>query len=105
MPPVSGLLPPIEIRPEVGAEVPKSTPGAITRTLSGPSGSHFGSHSSSRIFAERARPPRSFRSAGKASKEAVCVVMSTRRMRSPSGAMGYLLGLGYHDAFGAEKLN
>ena len=50
--------------PEVGAEVPDMTPGAITRTLSGPRGSQVGSHSSSRMRAESARPPSSFHSSG-----------------------------------------
>src|SRR5437667_8320472 len=83
MPLVSGLLPPIEIRPEVGADVPERTPGAITRTFSGPNGSHFGSHSSSRIRADKARPPKIFQSAENGSNDVVCVVMSTRRIRSP----------------------
>ena len=86
MPLVRGLLPPIEMRPDVGADVPERTPGAITRTLSGPNGSHFGSHSSSRIRADKARPPRIFQSVGNASNEVVCAVMSTRRIRSPLGS-------------------
>src|SRR5262245_50649615 len=85
MPWVSGLFPPIEMRPEVGAALPESTPGAITSTLPGPSGSQVGSHSSSRMRAESARPPRSFHASGKGTISAVCRVMSTRIMRSPIG--------------------
>src|SRR5205809_858490 len=66
-----------------GVDVPERTPGAITRTFSGPNGSHFGSHSSSRIRADKARPPKIFQSAGNGSNDVVCVVMSTRRIRSP----------------------
>jgi len=51
---VSGLLAPMEMRPEVGAAVPARTPGAITKTLSGPRGSHWGSHSFRRILADSA---------------------------------------------------
>ena len=82
MPFVGGLLPPIEMRPEVGADVPASTPGAMTSTLSGPSGSQLGSHSASRIFEERPRPPSSFQSAGRGSISTVWAVMSTRMRRS-----------------------
>ena len=64
MPPVSGLLPPTESRPEVGAAVPDTTPGASTNTLSGPRGSQVGSHSSVRILADSPRPPSSFQASG-----------------------------------------
>jgi len=71
MPPVRGLFAPIEIRPEVGAVVPDRTPGAITSTLSGPSGSQVGSHSRVRILAESPRPPSSFHSSGKGCHDVV----------------------------------
>ena len=77
MPPVSGLLPPMEMRPLVGAAVPAITPGAITSTLSGPRGSQAGSHSFSRIFAESARPPSSFHSSGNGWMLVVWLLMST----------------------------
>jgi len=67
----------------VGAAVPERTPGAITSRLSGPSGSQAASHSSSRIRAERPRPPSNFQASGNASMLAVCFVMSTRIIRSP----------------------
>ena len=82
MPPVSGLLAPTDMRPEVGAEVPERTPGANTNTLSGPSGSQVGSHSSSRIRADSARPPSIFQASGYGSVVAVWFNMSTRIRRS-----------------------
>src|SRR3990172_3412280 len=77
MPPVNGLLQPTEIRPEVGAEEPDSTPGASTRILSGPRGSQAGSHSFNRILADSARPPRNFQSAGNSSVVTVRLVILT----------------------------
>ena len=74
---IAALQQPTEMRPEVGAAVPLSTPGASTSTFSGPSGSHFGLHSSSRIFAERPRPPSSCHFAGNGFSSTVWFVMST----------------------------
>jgi hypothetical protein len=57
MPPVSGLLPPKEVRPLLGAAgVPVTHPGAITSLLLGPSGWQSGSTSSQVIAEVKPRP-------------------------------------------------
>ena len=59
IPLVIGLLAPQEIRLPLVMGVPASKPGAITSLFFGPSGSQFGGTSSSRILADKARPPKS----------------------------------------------
>ncbi len=58
MPPVRGDLPPTEMRPELGAVVPVTMPGAKTTLFDGPSGWQVGSTSSATRAEVRPRPPR-----------------------------------------------
>src|SRR5262245_26916801 len=80
MPPVRGLLVPMETRPEVVTAVPPRRPGARISLFSGPSGSQRGDTSWFKISAERARPPRSAYSAGHSSYVAVSRSIRTRRI-------------------------
>jgi len=57
MPPVSGLLVPMESRPDIEAAVPLNIPGAITSLLSAPSGWHKGGTSLAMMVDVRALPP------------------------------------------------
>ena len=66
-PPISGLLPPNDVLPEVVAAVPPSRPGAMTSLLSGPSESQSGGTSRSTIRDVSARPPSSAYSSGASS--------------------------------------
>ncbi len=58
MPPVSGLLQPMDRRLEVDRMVPEKKPVVKMRTLSGPSGSQVGSQYSVSSLATMPRPPK-----------------------------------------------
>jgi len=76
MPPVRGLLPPTEIRPELGAMDPASNPGATTSLLLGPRGWQRGGTSSATTLDVNARPPKRRYFSGSSSKVTVLLVMS-----------------------------
>ncbi len=67
MPPVSGLFAPKELRPELDALVPESSPGAKTSLLLGPKGWHSGSTSSLTTVEVKPLPPRPIQCAGTSS--------------------------------------
>jgi len=77
MPPVSGLLPPTDIRPELAAGVPDKVPGANTSLLLGPSGWQVGGTSAATTVLVKARPPKVTHSAGTASVVTFKTVIST----------------------------
>ena len=82
MPPVSGLLAPAEMRPELAAAVPESRPGANTSLLLGPSAWQVGGTSAATMVEVRARPPKPAQAAGTGSMLVVRSVMLTRTIRS-----------------------
>ena len=57
MPPVSGLLQPTEMRPDMAAAEPLSRPGAMTSLFSAPSGWQEGGTSLETMAEVIARPP------------------------------------------------
>ncbi len=78
IPPVNGLLPPTEIRPEFGADVPLNIPGANISLLFLPRGWQVALTSSLIKFEVRARPPRPIYFSGTSPTVACRVVISIR---------------------------
>src|SRR5664279_5541822 len=78
IPPVSGLLPPAERRPDWAAGVPVRRPGANTSLLFGPRGWQVGGTSAATMDEVNPRPPCAAHSAGTSSNLTVLSVMFTR---------------------------
>ncbi len=82
MVPVSGLLAPTDMRPEMGAAVPPRRPGANTTLFSRPRGTHCGGTSWATIAEVIPRPPRVNNASGTGCSDTSRVLMFTRTIRS-----------------------
>ncbi len=82
MVPVSGLLAPAEIRPELEAAVPESKPGAKTSLFLGPKAWQVGGTSAATILDVSPRPPWPAQFSGTSSMDVERSVMFTRKILS-----------------------